>query len=177
MELQFPFEFVVYGTPVSHQGRNAAARDEWKDLVAKTCQACIPDATTPTFRRIGVTLFYFPDEEMTGDIDNIVKYTLDGLNGLLYQDDKQIERVAVQKFEPRRLATFTAPSRTLLNCVSGAKPALYIRITQATTMSSSLYAFRRFRICLGILSRFFFGMIPRSSEVTLGEVGERGHWR
>jgi hypothetical protein len=39
VEPQFPFEFVVYGTPVSHQGRKAAAREEWKELVAKTCEA------------------------------------------------------------------------------------------------------------------------------------------
>jgi hypothetical protein len=129
MELQFPFEFVVYGTPVCHQGRNAAARQEWKELVGKTCEAWLPDDAIPTARRIGVTMYYFPEEEMTGDIDNIVKYTLDGLVGLLYEDDKQIERVVIQKFEPRRMASFTEPSRILLNCVSGAKPALYIRIT------------------------------------------------
>ena len=129
MELQFPFEFVVYGTPVSHQGRSAAAREEWKELVAKTCEAWLPNPIIPTVRRIGVTMFYFPAEEMTGDVDNIVKYTLDGLNGLIYEDDKQIERVVVQKFEPRRMARFTAPSSTLLSCISGSKPALYIRIT------------------------------------------------
>ena len=129
MELNFPLEFIVYGTPVSHQRQNPAARDEWKALVANACKERLPEAHFSTDRPIGVTLFYFPDGEMAGDIDNIVKYILDALRGLIYQDDGQVERVLVQKFERRRMARFTELSETLASCVSGPKPALYVRIT------------------------------------------------
>ena len=37
---------------------------------------------------------------MAGDIDNIVKPIMDALVSLAYMDDKDVERVIVQKFEP-----------------------------------------------------------------------------
>jgi hypothetical protein len=47
---------------------------------------------------------------MEGDVDNIVKLTLDGMARLVYLDDAQIERVVVQKFEPGRVVAFAKPS-------------------------------------------------------------------
>jgi crossover junction endodeoxyribonuclease RusA len=129
LEPEFPLEFVVYGTPVSLQRANTAARDEWKLLVRDSCKPHLPEGHFLTYRRLGITLFYFPDGDMVGDVDNIVKYVVDALTGYVYSDDSQIDRLLVQRFDSRRMATFTNPSETLANCVSGKKPALYVRIT------------------------------------------------
>ena len=78
---------------------------------------------------MAATLFYFPDGAMQGDVDNIVKLTLDALIRLVYFDDVQVERVVVQKFEPGRLFAFTRPSVTLAAVIEAKRPALYIRLS------------------------------------------------
>ncbi len=60
-----------------------------------------------------MTLFYFPAEPMTGDLDNIVKLVLDALVPHIYLDDEQVERILVQKFEPDNIFPFSAPSPML----------------------------------------------------------------
>lgn len=94
--------------------------------------ACSPQLPAPHFvsdKRVAATLYYFPDGPMQGDVDNIVKLTLDALIQMVYLDDLQVERVVVQKFEPGRLFSFTAPSITLAQAVEAQAPALYIRIS------------------------------------------------
>ena len=44
-----------------------------------------------------MTLFYFPEERMQGDVDNVVKLVLDALSRHIYVDDAQVERIVVQK--------------------------------------------------------------------------------
>ena len=74
------------------------------------------------------TIFYFPPTTMQGDIDNIVKPILDGMIAVAYPDDKFIEKVVVQKFEPGVAWTFPSPSATLATAIDAEKPSLYIRL-------------------------------------------------
>jgi Holliday junction resolvase RusA-like endonuclease len=99
LEPDFPFEFVVSGTPVS-LGSSSRSRMLWKQEIQNASKASLPQGHWLTKERIAVTLFYFPAENMQGDIDNIVKPILDSLNNHIYVDDHQVERVVVQKFEP-----------------------------------------------------------------------------
>ncbi len=66
---------------------------------------------------------------MQGDIDNIVKPVLDALERHIYIDDRQVQRVLVQKFEPGSVFSFTRPSPILENALEQSKPALYIRLS------------------------------------------------
>ncbi len=66
---------------------------------------------------------------MQGDVDNIVKYTLDGMNKHIYLDDRQVDRVVVQKFEPGAVYEFRDPSVTLLEAVESERPVLYIELS------------------------------------------------
>ena len=65
---------------------------------------------------------------MDGDIDNIVKPILDALKSIVYLDDKVIERVLVQKFEPEIPKSFTDPSDQLALVLETQPPVVYIRI-------------------------------------------------
>ena len=67
---------------------------------------------------------------MQGDVDNIVKMTLDALSKYIYVDDSQVTRVLVQKFEPGKVFSFKAPSAVLLEALNGDKPLLYIRLSK-----------------------------------------------
>ena len=123
----------MYGTPPSFQGPNAAAKEEWKSLVKQASSTALPEMHFATEKALAVTLYYFPDGKMDGDVDNIVKLTLDGMCKHVYVDDHQIERVVVQRFGPDRLTHFTQPSEALLECVLGEKPVLYVRISDDPT--------------------------------------------
>lgn len=129
MEPEFPIEFVVKGTPVSLQRSNTNAKNAWKELVKDSSLSSLPEMHFATEQRLAVTLYYYPVDVMVGDVDNIVKLTLDAMSQHIYMDDKQIERVVIQKFESDRIFSFSDPSETLTECLLGDKPSLYVRIS------------------------------------------------
>ena len=129
MEPEFPIEFIVHGTPVSFQRKNADAKQEWKSLVRAASVAELPEMHFATDQKLAVILYYYPENQMTGDLDNIIKLTLDAMCKHVYLSDQQIERVVVQKFERDREFPFANPSETLAACMLGAKPALYVRLS------------------------------------------------
>ena len=66
---------------------------------------------------------------MQGDVDNIVKPILDAMKPFIYIDDRQVERVWVQKFEPDRPALVANDATiTLASALDNDTPILYIRI-------------------------------------------------
>jgi crossover junction endodeoxyribonuclease RusA len=129
MEIEFPIEFLVFGTPVSAQSQNPVSRTAWKDRVLAAAEAVVPQPHFASQKRLSATLYYFPDGPGRGDVDNIVKLTLDALWPHIYLDDGQIERVVVQRFEPGNVFPFSNPSETLLEAITGTKPVLYVRVS------------------------------------------------
>ena len=129
MELDFPLEFIVNGTPVSAQARRPESIVAWKDRVKEASRASLPEGHFAFEDQVGVTIYYVPDTEMQGDIDNIVKPILDALCKHIYIDDRQVERVLVQKFEPGRVFEFQAPSAALGDALNAIKPATYVRLS------------------------------------------------
>jgi len=129
MEISFPIEFLVSGTPVSLSSQNANAREQWKDRVKKASSLALPNPHFASTERLAVTIYYFPPEPMQGDVDNIVKLILDGMCRHVFVDDRQVERVVVQKFEPGNIFSFTKPTPLLIEAINGPKPLLYIRVS------------------------------------------------
>jgi crossover junction endodeoxyribonuclease RusA len=133
MQIEFPIEFLVSGTPVSLQAKRAASRAEWKSRVKAASSTAIPSPHFASDERMAVTLFYLPEEPMQGDIDNIVKPILDALCKHIYLDDSQVERVLVQKFEPGNVFSFSRPTSMFVRALEGAKPILYVRVSNNPT--------------------------------------------
>jgi crossover junction endodeoxyribonuclease RusA len=129
MEIAFPIEFLVSGTPVSLSSQNPNAREQWKDRVKKASSRALPDPHFASTERLAVTIYYFPGEPMQGDVDNIVKLILDGMCRHVFIDDRQVERVVVQKFEPGNIFSFTKPTTLMIEAINGPKPILYIRVS------------------------------------------------
>jgi crossover junction endodeoxyribonuclease RusA len=100
MQIDFPIEFLVQGTPVSSQAKRPESKNEWKERVKSASNTAIPNLHFASDESMAVTLYYLPSEPMQGDIDNIVKPILDALCQHIYRDDNQVARVVVQKFEP-----------------------------------------------------------------------------
>jgi Holliday junction resolvase RusA-like endonuclease len=129
LEIEFPIEFLVRGTPVSQQADRAASREQWKARVKTASSTVLPQPHFASQDRLSVTLYYFPSERMAGDIDNIVKLVLDACSRHVYVDDSQIERLVVQKFEPQSVFAFNQPTAKLTEALSAEKPILYVRIS------------------------------------------------
>jgi hypothetical protein len=129
---ELPIEFNVVGTPVSLQSENARSRQEWKAKVLAAARVVVdPSHWSLTDVRLAATLYYFPQASMPGDVDNIVKLTLDALCPNIYMDDWLIDRVVVQRFEPEVSFNFTDPSPTLIAAMAADEPMLHIRINEA----------------------------------------------
>lgn len=129
MDIAFPVEFTVLGTPVSFQAARVASKEQWKARVRAASSLALPAPHFVSGDRMALTLYYLPEARMQGDIDNIVKLVLDALCKHIYLDDAQVERVVVQKFEPGNVFNFRSPSAGMVAAISGPKPALYVRVS------------------------------------------------
>ncbi|GMO11926.1 MULTISPECIES: RusA family crossover junction endodeoxyribonuclease [Bradyrhizobium] len=129
MEIVFPIEFLLNGTPVSLSSQNPIAKDQWKGRVKEASSLALPSPHFASLERMAVTIFYFPPEPMQGDVDNIVKLILDGMCRHVFVDDRQVERIVVQKFEPGSIFSFSNPTDLLIEAINGQQPVLYIRVS------------------------------------------------
>jgi crossover junction endodeoxyribonuclease RusA len=129
VEIQFPLEFLVQGTPVSLQAKRPQSLVDWKALIVSAVQPLLPENHFLSANPLAITLFYFPPSRTQGDIDNIVKPILDAMTRRVYMDDNQFHRVLVQKFEPGGIFQFASPSETLAGAIEGTKPILYVRLS------------------------------------------------
>jgi crossover junction endodeoxyribonuclease RusA len=129
VEIEFPLEFVVEGTAVSLQAKRRGSIDQWKSRIVEASRTVLPEGHFATEAPLAVTLFYFPAAEMEGDLDNIVKHILDALDKHIYMNDRQIQRIVVQKFEPENVFEFDLPSPALRDALNTPRPALYVRLS------------------------------------------------
>jgi crossover junction endodeoxyribonuclease RusA len=128
LQIKFPLEFVVLGVPASLQGR-PRGREAWKEKVTAACVSVLPQNAFLSDVPVAVSIFHFPDGEMEGDIDNIIKPILDALTKVVYHDDKVIERIVCQRFEETSGMSWGKQSPILTSAISGLKPTTYVIIT------------------------------------------------
>jgi Holliday junction resolvase RusA-like endonuclease len=131
ISLPFPVEFVIRDTPRSHQSPNSKGKELWKRKVCDVADAHVKTLRDFFFidhRPLAATIFYFPPARMDGDVDNIVKLIVDGMVSAIYPNDRVLERIIVQKFEPEVEAIFQSLTPTLEQAVETDPPVIYIRI-------------------------------------------------
>ena len=61
-------------------------------------------------------------------MDNIVKLIVDGMVAIIYLNDRLLERIVVQKFEPGVESVFHSLTSTLERAIETDPPVVYIRI-------------------------------------------------
>lgn len=132
----FPFEIYIIGTPVSLQAKSHS-KERWKNDIKKVAKERIEETVELAWLEpepLSATIYYFPIAEMAGDIDNIVKPIMDALIKVIYLDDKSVEAVTVQKFEPQATWGFSEPSEQLSAAIDATvdqdklNPVVYIKI-------------------------------------------------
>jgi endodeoxyribonuclease RusA len=64
-------------------------------------------------------------------VDNIVKLIVDGMIAIIYPDDRLLERITVQKFEPGVESVFHSLTSTLEQAAETDPSVIYTRIDDA----------------------------------------------
>ena len=132
MEIEFPIEFVVYGTPISLQSSPKSKRD-WKEKVKEASYGALPEMHFWFEGEVAVTIYYFPATTMEGDIDNIAKMIIDALGGHILKSDRQVARVVVQRFNPEAVFEFSDPSEQLVEALTSEDPSVFVRVSSDVT--------------------------------------------
>jgi hypothetical protein len=125
---RLPFEFVIFGTAVSAQG-SAASIAAWKKRVTDAARAALPEGSWLLSDPLAVTIYIFPKGLMQGDLDNRLKPLLDAMVRCVYDDDRLVERIVAQKFEPGRQFAFADPGEALLGALASEDPNVDIRLS------------------------------------------------
>lgn len=130
MDDLFPLEFIVAETPRSIQAKPTSVQ-RWKALVSDAARSRIAEVVELPWldeRPLSMSVYYFPPAPMDGDIDNIIKPIMDALVGVVYLDDRAVERVVAQKFEPGLDWSFQQPSDMLSAALNVGGTVVYIRV-------------------------------------------------
>jgi len=127
LEPAFPLELLLEAVPLSFKA-SPASRDAWKEQIRVAINTILDPSGWATESPVSVTIFYFPDGPMNGDIDNIVKPILDALMPRIYVNDAQVERVWVQKFESEKSFRIDNPTVKLAAAIDAEPPIVYIRV-------------------------------------------------
>ncbi|MCR9257070.1 MAG: RusA family crossover junction endodeoxyribonuclease [Alphaproteobacteria bacterium] len=125
--IDFSVEFVVAGRPVVAK-KTGKPRDAWRTKVQNAALAVLANPGAQCEDPVTVTIYHFPETSLDADLDNIAKLLLDGMNQTVYQDDKQVERIVMQKFEELQVISADDLSDTLLDAVIGDGDRTYIRV-------------------------------------------------
>ena len=126
--MDLPLEFVVSGMAVSH-GARSASRSAWQDKVREAARGRLPEFYFTLDVPVAVTIYFFPQGRLPGDIDNCIKPILDAMKALIYRDDSQVDRLVVQKFESERPLELTdEPTECLASALAADHPVVYVKI-------------------------------------------------
>lgn len=131
-----PFDFIVIGTPLSHQTRDRQRLQEWMRRIKDAATDRWPEGHVPDSGDLRIIVRYFHERPSVRiDVDNLVKPIQDALIGLVYVDDVQIIDVDIQKrdidgsFRIRRMSPILAEG-----FING-EEFVYVRIEHVTDRS------------------------------------------
>ena len=127
-------EFVVFGTPVSHQSHNKARLRAWQQSVRDAAQAVWPEGQPPaTGACLLIVVYFFGRFPANLDNDNLVKPIQDALNGLVYDDDRQVTDNVIRRTNIEVPFRFRAGkhSALLMETLRSETEFVYVRVEDA----------------------------------------------
>ena len=131
----FPFEFTVLGPPRSQQSHDRLKLDAWRDQVRSAAAARWDRlAASSEALRIVVT-YYHEGLSARIDGDNMLKPIQDALEGLVYNNDRQITETTCRKTPISQPVEARGAPMVLLEAFSRGEPFLYIKIDRATAQT------------------------------------------
>ena len=131
LEVSLPFEFVVFGVPVSLQA-SGPSREAWKSEVAEAAKRKLPEGYWATSDPLSVAIVYFSRGPSTIDTDNMVKPVLDALTRVLWLDDSQVSEVIARRTDLFVLAGLNDPPADVAAALEMDRPFIYVRVRKMT---------------------------------------------
>jgi hypothetical protein len=127
-------EFIVPGAP-RRANANPRARRRWRERVARAARERLQGEEVPTAQDLSVLIIYFYLGETALDVDNIAKLLLDGLKGVLFQDDRQVAELQVRKSRFSAGLSLTGASlylpETIERMTQEGSDVVYVRVDPA----------------------------------------------
>jgi Endodeoxyribonuclease RusA len=129
-------ELIVTGAPRSANA-NPRSRRRWRETVSRAAWDRLREESVPgpTNQDLAVLIIYFYQGETYLDVDNIAKSLLDGLKGVLFQDDQQVSELLVRKTRLSAGLSLIGASPYLLDAIEGVSQSgsdfVYIRADPA----------------------------------------------
>jgi len=123
-------EFTVEGPPVSHQTKDRTNLAAWKGTVRNAAAKLWTAAPTAAAVKFVVMNFYAGPKAPLDD-DNMAKPIRDALNGLVYEDDKQITHAEHSQTSVDAFFRIRGVSKVILEAFHRGKEFVYVRIEQA----------------------------------------------
>lgn len=118
------WDFVIQGYPATGQS-SGQHKQRWKAQVAKAAKSGRP-SQLPEFRSVALRVLVFHLARQ-GDIDNILKATLDGMKGVVFLDDEQVTQVFGAKIDlSNEPVVFRNPSEALAEAVGRRRDFVYV---------------------------------------------------
>lgn len=98
-------EIVVDGEPISNQNPDRkGTKTRWKRRVNAAARAALGEGAVPYGGELSVLVIYFYIGRTERDLDNIAKPILDGMNNVVYHDDRQISHLVLRKTEQEMMS-------------------------------------------------------------------------
>ena len=137
--MTLPFEFSVQGTPLSYQTKNRDRLQRWVATVRAEAVRRWPQGQPAVTTQLLMTVVYFHEGvAIRLDNDNMVKPIQDALNGLVYQDDRQITDTRIRKSRLDAQFRVRNMSPVIAEGFVHRSEFLYIRIEEAPSHAELL---------------------------------------
>ncbi|MCL1470354.1 RusA family crossover junction endodeoxyribonuclease [Argonema antarcticum] len=122
-----PFEFIVTGEPVSLQTNNRILLQTWKAKVRQAALDRLPAGASPTITPVMVIIAYYYKRQPP-DLDNIIKPIIDGLNLVVYADDKQVTDLTVKRRNLKLLVNIQTIPSIIAQALANGELFVYVKI-------------------------------------------------
>jgi Holliday junction resolvase RusA-like endonuclease len=124
-------EFVVPGPPISNQQSNAKGKANllaWRATVSGEAQRGWTTNPILTGHLKATIINFFFGPEPSVDIDNMSKPILDAMQGLVYNDDRQIRQAQITHVEISAAFTIVGVSKIIVNALQAGNQFVYVRV-------------------------------------------------
>jgi hypothetical protein len=121
-------EFIVIGVPVSNQvpGPNLNA---WRTAIAAEAKKRFKTKLL-TGKLKGIIINFHLGEKPSVDIDNMSKPIFDVMEGIVYNNDRQIRQAEISHVRIDAPFTFVGASRVIVSAVQAGSQFVYVRIEE-----------------------------------------------
>jgi crossover junction endodeoxyribonuclease RusA len=124
------FELMINGPPVSHQTKDKPRLQRWKARIRREAKRSksLPAKLYKHEVCLKITYFY---ENKPPDADNIIKPIQDALNGVVYEDDRQVADTSSRLSRLDGAFRIRSASPELLKRLAYGSEFLWIRVLSA----------------------------------------------